>query len=136
MGRKKGFMAGSLLLLLSAVCAALGGFLFYMARSRGGSLTYGNGLHAVYAAESGANWALKYLAKGELENKKVTIPLAEQEARVTISFEEKEGAFWKGKIISDGVDLKTKMMRFVKIRFVIEEGAERKIVVESVESDR
>jgi len=48
----------------------------------------------------------------------------------------KEGNTWKGKISSDGVDLQTKAMRFVKITFTVEDGGERKIMVESVESDR
>lgn len=43
---------------------------------------------------------------------------------------------WKGKISSDGVDLQTKVMRFVKITFTVEDEGERKIMVESVESDR
>ena len=47
-----------------------------------------------------------------------------------------EGNTWKGKISSDGVDLQTKVMRFVKITFTVEDSGERKIMVESVESDR
>lgn len=129
-------MAAALLLFLSALTAVLGGFLFYIARIRGISLAYGNGLRAVYAAESGANWALKYLEKGSMENKKITIPLDGREARVTISSVTKEENSWKGKILSEGVDLDTKMMRLVKIEFLVEDGAERKILVKSVESNR
>ena len=54
-------MAVSLLLLLSALTAVLGGLLFSLSRGRGGSLAYRNGLSAIYAAESGANWALASL---------------------------------------------------------------------------
>lgn len=55
MSKRKGFMAVSLLLLLSALTAVLGGLFFALSRGRGGSLAYGNGLSAIYAAESGAN---------------------------------------------------------------------------------
>ena len=103
---------------------------------RGGSLAYGNGLSAIYTAESGANWALASLKQGPVENKEITISLDGREARVRISSVTKEGNTWKGKISSDGVDLQTKMMRFVKITFTVEDGGERKIMVESVESDR
>ena len=128
-------MAVSLLLLLSALTAVLGGLLFSLSRGRGGSLAYGNGLSAIYA-ESGANWALVSLKQGPVENKERTIPLDGREARVRISSVTKEGNTWKGKISSDGVDLQTKVMRFVKITFTVEDSGERKIMVESVESDR
>ena len=82
-------MAVSLLLLLSALTAVLGGLLFSLSRGRGGSLAYRNGLSAIYAAESGANWALASLKQGP-----------------------------------------------VKITFTVEDGGERKIMVESVASDR
>jgi len=59
-----------------------------------------------------------------------------REARVRISSVTKEGHTWKGKISSDGVDLQTKAMRFVKITFTVEDSGERKIMVESVASDR
>ena len=129
-------MAVSLLLLLSALTAVLGGLLFSLSRGRGGSLAYGNGLSAIYAAESGANWALTSLRQGPVENKERTIPLDGREARVRISSVTKEGHTWKGKISSDGVDLQTKVMRFVKITFPVEDEGERKIMVESVASDR
>ena len=127
-------MAVSLLLLLSALTAVLGGLLFSLSRGRGGSLAYRNGLSAIYA--SGANWALASLKQGPVENKERTIPLDGREARVRISSVTKEGNTWKGKISSDGVDLQTKAMRFVKITFTVEDGGERKIMVESVASDR
>ena len=114
----------------------LGGLLFSLSRGRGGSLAYRNGLSAIYAAESGANWALASLKQGPVENKERTIPLNGREARVRISSVTKEGNTWKGKISSDGVDLQTKVMRFVKITFTVEDEGERKIMVESVESDR
>ena len=107
-----------------------------LSRGRGGSLAYRNGLSAIYAAESGANWALASLKQGPVENKERTIPLDGREARVRISSVTKEGNTWKGKISSDGVDLQTKAMRFVKITFTVEDGGERKIMVESVASDR
>lgn len=78
-------MAVSLLLLLSALTAVLGGLLFSLSRGRGGSLAYRNGLSAIYAAESGANWALASLKQGPVENKERTIPLDGREARVRIS---------------------------------------------------
>ena len=108
----------------------------FLSRGRGGSLAYGNGLSAIYTAESGANWALASLKQGPVENKEITISLDGREARVRISSVTKEGNTWKGKISSDGVDLQTKVMRFVKITFTVEDGGERKIMVESVESNR
>ena len=83
-----------------------------------------------------SNWALVSLKQGPVENKERTIPLDGREARVRISSVTKEGNTWKGKISSDGVDLQTKVMRFVKITFTVEDSGERKIMVESVESDR
>ncbi len=136
MSKRKGFMAVSLLLLLSALTAVLGGLFFALSRGRGGSLAYGNGLSAIYTAESGANWALASLKQGPVENKEITISLDGREARVRISSVTKEGNTWKGKISSDGVDLQTKVMRFVKITFTVEDSGERKIMVESVASDR
>ena len=74
MSRRKGFIAVSLLPLLSVLTAVLGGLLFSLLRGRGGSLAYRNGLSAIYAAESGANWALASLKQGPVENKERTIP--------------------------------------------------------------
>ena len=44
-------MAVSLLLLLSALTAVLGGLLFSLSRGRGGSLAYRNGLSAIRGGE-------------------------------------------------------------------------------------
>lgn len=83
MSKRKGFMAVSLLLLLSALTAVLGGLLFSLSRGRGGSLAYRNGLSAIYAAESGANWALASLKQGPVENKERTTPwMAEKRVSV------------------------------------------------------
>ena len=79
-------MAVSLLLLLSALTAVLGGLFFALSRGRGGSLAYGNGLSAIYTAESGANWALASLKQGPVENKEITISLDGREARVRSFF--------------------------------------------------
>ena len=81
MSKRKGFMAVSLLLLLSALTAVLGGLLFALSRGRGGSLAYGNGLSAIYTAESGANWALASLKQGPVENKEITISLDGEKRR-------------------------------------------------------
>ncbi len=124
----------AMLLLLAALVTVLSGLLLYMARSVGGSIAYGNGLRAVYAAESGANWALHSLRSGEIKSRKTVFSMAGTETRIQILNVIPSGGGWKGDILSRGVEVETKTKRFVRISFSVEEGNPRKIRVEKVMS--
>lgn len=89
-------MAVSLLLLLSALTAVLGGLLFSLSRGRGGSLAYRNGLSAIYAA-SGANWALASLKQGPVENKEKEPSPWMAEKRVSVFFRDKRRKYMERK---------------------------------------
>lgn len=67
-------MAVSLLLLLSALTAVLGGFSSPFRGGAAGAWHIRNGLSAIYAAESGANWALASLKRGDMKIKKEPSP--------------------------------------------------------------
>lgn len=97
---------------------------------------YGNGLRAVYAAESGAAWALASLRNGDIAEKKVTFSYDEAECLVKITELSKKRDQWEGRILSRGTDKKSHMVRYVTIDFSVTGGEKREISVENVGSDR
>lgn len=58
MNRRKGSLSMMLLLFMTALLTVSVAFVFYEGRSGESVLRYRKGLVSVYAAESGANWAL------------------------------------------------------------------------------
>jgi hypothetical protein len=58
MNRRKGSLSMMLLLFMTALLTLSVAFVFYEGRSGESVLRYRKGLVSVYAAESGANWAL------------------------------------------------------------------------------
>ena len=97
---------------------------------------YGNGLRAVYAAESGAAWALASLRNGDIAEKKVIFSYDEAECLVKITDLAKKRDQWEGRILSRGTDKKSHMVRYVTIDFSVTGGEKREISVENVGSDR
>jgi len=85
MKRRKGYLALTLLLMLSAAAAIASGAVLLTARSASAPVAYGNSLRAVYAAESGAVWALASLKNGDIENKTISFTSEGTETTVRIS---------------------------------------------------
>ena len=123
------------LLFFTALLSVAGGFLYWMGRSRESLSHYRQGLVSVYAAESGANWALAYLKKEKVEKEsRYEIPVTGHRANVTIS-PENDG---KGKITSYAMDEETRdHKRYVNISYsVTEKEGKRVLVVEEITSER
>ena len=136
MEKRKGFLSLLLLVALSSMLTLAGGFLFYLSHSASGSIVYGNGLRAVYAAESGANWGLASLEKGNITERTVTFSYDETDCLVKIANLVKNGNGLTGRILSRGTDKKSHMVRYVQIDFIVTEGEKRKISVENVGSGK
>ena len=63
MGKRNGSITLLLLITLSGVLVIIGGLLHYTLRFASAVIAYEEGLRAVYAAESGAQWGLAFLHK-------------------------------------------------------------------------
>ena len=136
MKKRKGFLSLLILSLLFSLLTLLGGFLFPFMHSAGESWMYGNGLRAVYAAESGAAWGLASLRNGDITEKNVIFSYDEAECLVKITDLAKKRDQWEGRILSRGTDKKSHMVRYVMIDFSVTGGEKREISVENVGSDR
>ena len=60
MGKRNGSITLLLLITLSGVLVIIGGLLNYTLRFASAVIAYEEGLRAVYAAESGAQWGLAF----------------------------------------------------------------------------
>lgn len=77
MNRRKGSLSMMLLLFITALLTLSVAFVFYEGRSGESVLRYRKGLVSVYAAESGANWAL---ASFSLNDRTVAVSFPRKEA--------------------------------------------------------
>ncbi len=136
MGKHRGFLVITLLLALSSAAAVISGFLFYMTKSIGGTGAYGNGMRAAYAAESGVNWALENLKRGDIENGKISFTRSGAETEVSVEDVIKRENLWEGRILSKGTDINSKTVRYIAIDFSVTDGAEREVTVEDVRTDK
>ena len=64
MCRRKGTLSIILILLFSALLSASTALVFFLTRGSAAAVSHEEGLRSVYAAESGANWALSRLFSG------------------------------------------------------------------------
>ncbi|BBK25782.1 hypothetical protein [Dialister hominis] len=64
MCRRKGTLSIILILLFSALLSASTALVFFLTRGSAAAVSHEEGLRSVYAAESGANWALSRLSSG------------------------------------------------------------------------
>lgn len=90
----------------------------------------------MYAAESGANWGLASLEKGNITERTVTFSYDEADCLVKITNLVKNEKGLEGRILSRGTDKKSRMVRYVQIDFTVTAGEKRKISVENVGSDK
>lgn len=127
MNRRKGSLALSLLLFLTALLTLSLGFLFYQGRSREAVIHYRKGLQSVYGAESGASWALALLSQG---GEKSDLSLTLLGRTVTVSFPE------EGKIQSMAEDGRKDYRRYVVISYTLEEKEGKGLLkVEDIRSE-
>lgn len=123
MNRRKGSLALSLLLFMTALLTVSVGFVFYQGRSRESVIRYRKGLASVYAAESGANWAL---SRGRREGASFTI----NGRTVVVSFPK------DGNILSQAEDGNRDYRRYVNITYRMEEkDGKALITVEDIRSE-
>lgn len=126
MNRRKGSLALSLLLFMTALLTVSVGFVFYQGRSRESVIRYRKGLASVYAAESGANWALSSLSRGVKEG----ISFALNDRTVQVSFSQ------NGRILSQAEDGNRDYRRYVNISYKAEEvEGKKRIRVEDIRSE-
>lgn len=64
MCRRKGTLSIILILLFSALLSASTALVLFLTRGSAAAVSHEEGLRSVYAAESGANWALSRLSSG------------------------------------------------------------------------
>ena len=125
MNRRKGSLALSLLLFMTALLTVSVGFVFYQGRSRESVIRYRKGLASVYAAESGANWALSSLPRGVKEGISFTL----NDRTVQVSFSQ------NGRILSQAEDGNRDYRRYVNITYGMEEkDGKALITVEDIRS--
>lgn len=126
MNRRKGSLALSLLLFMTALLTVSVGFVFYQGRSRESVIRYRKGLASVYVAESGANWALSALSRGRREGTSFTI----SGRTVEVSF------LKEGNILSQAEDGNRDYRRYVNITYRMEEkDGKALITVEDIRSE-
>lgn len=126
MNRRKGSLALSLLLFMTALLTVSVGFVFYQGRSRESVIRYRKGLASVYAAESGANWVLSALSRGRREGTSFTI----SGRTVMVSFPK------DGNILSQAEDGNQDYRRYVNITYRMEEkDGKALITVEDIRSE-
>lgn len=119
-------MALSLLLFMTALLTVSVGFVFYQGRSRESVIRYRKGLASVYAAESGASWALSALSRGRGEGTSFTI----NGRTVMVSF------LKDGNIRSQAEDGNRDYRRYVNITYRKEEkDGKALITVEDIRSE-
>lgn len=127
MNRRKGSITFLLLLFMTGLLALSGGFLLWMGREKEGVFHYREGLTSVYAAESGANWALSHLKKEGSGSFEWTLG----KRKVMVKISENGG---NGTILSSAADESGGYKRYVKISYGIDE--DRRITVKGISSDR
>lgn len=126
MNRRKGSLALSLLLFMTALLTVSVGFVFYQGRSRESVIRYRKSLASVYAAESGANWALSALSRDRSEKISFTI----NHRTVKVSFPK------DGNILSQAEDGNRDYRRYVNITYEMEEkDGKALITVEDIRSE-
>lgn len=126
MNRRKGSLALSLLLFITALLTVSVGFVFYQGRSRESVIRYRKGLASVYAAESGANWALSSLSRDRKEGGSFTI----NHRTVKVSFPK------DGNILSQAEDGNRDYRRYVNISYKAEEVEGKALItVEDIRSE-
>ena len=135
MSKRKGALALTLLILLSGVLTLVAGLLLYLQRTDATAYYYENGLASVYGAESGANWALVWLQKGNTGNVTKTFTLGNRKVKVVIQDSTSTGG--SGYIKSSAGDAKGNHMRYLKLTYTAEDREEgRQITVEDISSDK
>ena len=108
MNRRKGSLSMMLLLFMTALLTLSVAFVFYEGRSGESVLRYRKGLVSVYAAESGANWALASLSRKGTAGE---ISFSLNDRTVAVSFP------WKGAILSQAEDGNRDYRRYVRLTY-------------------
>lgn len=133
--KRKGFISFMLLWLLTGLLAVLAALVLFLSRSLMMEVATSQGLTAVYAAESGANWALQAVKEGKKEEKNIRIPLDGAEVEVSIEIIKEGDKEWTGVITSKGRESSSGYERLVKLSFTKENDAPE-VRVREVRSDQ
>lgn len=127
MNRRKGSLSMMLLLFMTALLTVSVAFVFYEGRSGESVLRYRKGLVSVYAAESGANWALASLSRKGTAGE---ISFSLNDRTVAVSFPR------KGAILSQAEDGNRDYRRYVNLTYKKdEEEGKTRIRVEDIRSE-
>lgn len=112
--KRKGWMALSMIWMMAAFLILLSGMALYLARSAAMNASKSQGIRAVYAAESGALWAVEALRHGK-EPSQTHISLGNADAEVTLTWEGTSSKGKEGVIESVGKDTISGNERMVKL---------------------
>lgn len=127
MNRRKGSLSMMLLLFMTTLLTLSVSFVFYEGRSGESVLRYRKGLVSVYAAESGANWALASLSRQGTARE---ISFSLNDRTVAVSFPR------KGSILSQAEDGYRDYRRYVNLTYQKdEEEGKTRIRVEDIRSE-
>ena len=131
MNKHRGSMGLLLLLFLASLLPVAGAFLRFTGQSEMTLTVYQEGLISVYAAESGANWALEALKAAPLD-RRVTFDVNRR--HVTVEAEEHDRS---GRLTASAVSKSGNYKRYISISYsVTEEDGARRLQVEDIQSDK
>ena len=91
MCRRKGTLSIILILLFSALLSASTALVLFLTRGSAAAVSHEEGLRSVYAAESGANWALSRLSSGAGGSTALTLEEGDQTILVRITDDGESG---------------------------------------------
>lgn len=127
MNRRKGSLSMMLLLFMTALLTLSVAFVFYEGRSGESVLRYRKGLVSVYAAESGANWALASFSRKGIAGE---ISFSLNDRTVAVSFPR------EGVILSRAEDENRDYRRYVNLKYQKdEEEGKTRIQVKDIKSE-
>lgn len=91
MCRRKGTLSIILILLFSALLSASTALVLFLTRGSAAAVSHEEGLRSVYAAESGANWALSRLSSGAGGSTSLTLEEGDRTILVRITDDGESG---------------------------------------------
>ncbi len=118
MKKRKGSMAICLLILFSMLLTLGAALLFFLSHTAAEVYLYREGLRSVYAAESGANWALGYLKEGNTESTTASLTENARTVKVTLKQDAKSGG---GTITSTAYDSEGGNKRTLTLTYTLAE---------------
>ncbi len=130
MKKRKGSMAICLLILFSMLLTLFTGLLFFLSHTAAEVYLYREGQRSVYAAESGANWAIGYLKEGNEDAASVTFDENSRTVTVKVQMPTEKAA---GTIESIAADSDGGNKKVLRITYTLgEEDGETAVTIKTV----